>query len=312
MEVGWLFLAGLPAFLYALTNHIDKHLLEKHFKCDDGVATLVLISALVSVVALPAILFFGTTEVIPENQTHLLVFVFLGFLHVALLWFYLLALSEEDTVTIIVFYSILPVLGLIFANLFLGEVLLPMQLIAMAIIIVAVLIISVERNGEKKGFRIRWRSAVLMCLASLCWALGDTVFKAVAIEENVWRTLFWEHVVMFSIGALMFAFGPKLRKQLGFILRENSTRIISINMTNEVLYIVANVMSAFPLMLVQVAAVHLVQASQPIWVFLIALFLMYTGMANERFTREQLVQKSVATTLAVAGMFLLELYTPSA
>ncbi len=48
----WLILAGLPSFMYALTNHIDKHLLEGHFKVNGGVLALVLISAFVSIVEL--------------------------------------------------------------------------------------------------------------------------------------------------------------------------------------------------------------------------------------------------------------------
>ena len=62
--------------------------------------------------------------------------------------------------------------------------------------------------------------------------------------------------------------------------------------------------------MVQVAAVHLVQAFQPVWVFLIALVLMYLG-ARESFTRFQLVQKSAATAIAVYGMYLLAVYTPA-
>lgn len=305
----WLSMAVIPSMLYAMCNHIDKHLLEEHFEGNLGVPALVLISALVSVVAIPFILWGSPTSVIPDDLTHIFVFMVVGFLHTALLWFYLLALNEEDTTTIIIFYSVLPILGMLSSNIILGETLLPMQLVAMAVIIFGILIVSFEKGED--GYRFKFKAAGLMVVASLCWALGDVVFKFVAIEENIWRALFWEHLILFFVGVVMFSFAPNIRKQLGQIMKNNSRRIISINLANEVLYIVANVMSAFPLMMVQVAAVHLVQSFQPVWVFLIALFLWWKGTSSEVMGRWQIVQKSIATVIAVYGMYLLAIYTPS-
>jgi len=53
--MNWFVIALIGPFLYAITNHIDKILLEKFFK-DGGVGTLILFSSLLSVVALPVVL----------------------------------------------------------------------------------------------------------------------------------------------------------------------------------------------------------------------------------------------------------------
>ena len=306
----WLILAGVPSLFYAICNHIDKHLLEKHFIGNIGVLTLLFVSALVSVVALPFLWVLSPTALIPDDWSHIGIFALVGGLHTALLWFYLTALNEEDTTTIIIFYSVLPVIGLWSANLFLGEVLLPMQLVAMAVIIVGVLVVSFEKD-ENNNHRFKWRAAFLMFMASLCWALGDVAFKYVALEENVWRSLFWEHLILFVVGMVMYFVIPNIRIQLAEAMAQNSKKILAFNLTSEVLYIAANVISAFPLVMVQVAAVHLVQAFQPVWVFLIALCLWSFGMSSERFTKGQLTQKALATAIAVYGMYLLATSTPA-
>lgn len=304
----WILLAGVPSLLYAIGNHIDKHLLEKHFKMQEGCTILLVISALVSVIALPFLYYWKPNSIFPDNLLHIPILVFMGLLYAALLWFYFRALNEEDTTTIVIFYSFLPILGLVMSGIFLGESLLPMQYVAMSVIILGIFIVAFEKDPET-GFRLKTKAASLMFCASMCWALGDVTFKGLALVDDIWLVLFWEHLVLFTLGVCILLASKNLRNQIKFVLKENSTKIITINFVNEVLYIVANVVSAFPLLMVQVAAVHLVQAFQPVWVFLIALVLMYFG-ARENFTKEQLLQKSAATAIAVYGMYLLAISTP--
>lgn len=306
----WLVMSGTPSLLYAVCNHIDKLLLEEYFEGELGVLTLLFVSSLVSVIALPFLWYLSPTSMIPEDWTHIPIFVLVGLLHVALLWFYLTALKGEETTTIVVVYSVLPILGLLTSNFFLGEMLLPMQLVAMVVIIVGVLIVSFEKNGEE-GYNFKIKVIFLMSMASLCWALGDVAFKIVALEENVWRSLFWEHITLTVVGALMYFFVPKIRIQLRQAMKLNSKKILALNMTSEVLYIIANVVSAFPLMMVQIATVHLVQAFQPVWVFLIALGLYSLGVKKVKFTLGQIIQKGTATVIVVYGMYLLVVHTPT-
>lgn len=305
----WIVLAGLPSLLYAISNHIDKHLLETHFSNRLGPISLLVVSALISVVALPFIWIWSPTSLAPEIWSHLFLFALVGLLHTALLWCYLTALSLEDTTTIVIFYAMLPILGLAASNLLLGESLLPMQVVAMFVTILAILLISVERTGDT--LRVKTRAAALMFGASLCWALGDVAFKFVALEESLHRALFWEHLILFCVGCIVLLIAPTVRQDLVSVTKQNTVKILSINLTSECLYILGNVVSAIPLLLVQVAAVHLVQTLQPVWVFLIGVLLWKVGYAEERMTMAQLLQKSIATLMAVAGMFLLTFYTPS-
>src|SRR3989338_5886220 len=157
--MSWFFLALIGPFLYAMTNHIDKVLLEKYFK-EGGVGTLILVSSLVSVFALPFI-FWADPTVLSVSGTGIFVLAVVGVLDILVLWFYLLALKDEEPSIAIVFYQLVPVFGLILGYFILGEVLTQAQLIAMAIIILGTTIISFEVDVENK-FKLRRQTIVYM------------------------------------------------------------------------------------------------------------------------------------------------------
>ena len=80
----WFFIALIGPFLYALSNHIDKILLEKYFK-EGGVGTLILFSSLLSVMVLPFI-FLADRTVFNINGISILILAIEGILNVMVLW----------------------------------------------------------------------------------------------------------------------------------------------------------------------------------------------------------------------------------
>ena len=235
--MSWFFLTLIGPFLYALTNHIDKILLEKYFK-ESGVGTLMLFSSLLSALALP-FLFLADPMALSVGSISILVLAVVGILNILVLWFYLLALRDEEASVVIVFYQLVPVFGLGLGYFILGETLTQMQLIAMAIIILGTTIISFEIDVEN-NFKLRRQPIVHMLAASFCWALGSVIFKAVALEENVWRSLFWEYLMLTLVGIGIFIFARSYRTHFLSAIRNNSKAVISLNFANEVLYMLGN------------------------------------------------------------------------
>src|SRR5690606_34620198 len=161
---------------------------------ESGVEVLILYSSLLSVLALP-ILWWLDNGVLEVDIKSIAVLCGVAALNLTLLWAYLKALSEDETTVVIIFYQLVPVLGAILGYFILGETLSARQLLGMFIIIVGTSVISFEMD-EKKSFRWRKHTLGYMLLACLCWALETTLFKDVALEENVIRSLFWEHLVL--------------------------------------------------------------------------------------------------------------------
>lgn len=302
--MSWFFITLIAPFLYALTNHIDKILLEKYFK-EGGVGTLMLFSSLLSAFALPFI-FLADSLVLRVSGMNILVLAVVGILNILVLWCYFLALKDEEASIVIVFYQLVPVFGLVLGYFILNETLTQMQLIAMAIIIFGTTIISFEIDVEN-NFKLRRQTVIYMLAASFFWALSSVVFKAVALEENVWRSLFWEHLMLALVGICLFVFVRSYRIQFLSAIRNNSKAIMSLNVANEALYMLGNFIFSFSYLLASISLVLLMNSFQPIFVLAIGIFLtiFFPKVSVENIHAKHLWQKIMAICITGIGTYLL-------
>lgn len=300
----WFLIALVGPLLYALTNFIDKILLEKYFK-NGGVGTLVLISSIVSVIALPFI-FIADNSVFNVGYLQMFILIIVGVLNVLVIWCYLLALRDEEASIVVVFYQLVPVFGAILGYFILGEVLTQKNILAMAIIILGTTIISFEIDSENK-FKLRRQTIPLMLIAAIAWSTESVLFKAVALEENIWRSLFWEHLVMFVVGILILIFVSSYRKQFFLALKTNSKGVMSLNLLNEILYMAGNITVAFAYLLAPIGLVLLAESFQPIFVFIlgIILTLLIPKLIFEKIYLKNVIQKVLAIIVTGIGTYLL-------
>jgi drug/metabolite transporter (DMT)-like permease len=290
--------------LYALTNHIDKHLLEKQFK-SGGVGTIMLFSSFLAFFALP-LLFWIDPAVFAVKPLYIAVLFITGILNTLVLLFYLKALNDEEASIVIVFYQLVPVFGLILGYLILGETITRLQFIAMAIILLGATIISFEIDIENR-FKLRRQTIALMLAASFCWALGSVIFKAVALKEDVWRSMFWEYLTLAIAGVFMFTFIRSYRTNFLNALKHNTRRIVSINIMNEVFYMGGNVIFAYSYMLAPISLVLVVDSFQPLFVLAIGIFLtvFFPRITVEKIQAKHLWQKFFAVCITGIGTYLL-------
>jgi drug/metabolite transporter (DMT)-like permease len=300
----WFLLALVGPIMYALTNHIDKILLEKYFK-EGGAGTLILFSSLLSALALPFI-FWADTTVFDLDIISIIALAVVGILNILVLWFYLLALSDEEASITVVFYQLVPVFGLVLGYFVLGEILTQIQIIAMAIIILGTTIISFEIDAENK-FKLRKKTIILMSAAAFFWALESVIFKAIALEENVIRSLFWEHLMMVVIGILIFLFIKNYRNHFISAIKNNSKIILSLNFANETIYMIGNIVFSFAYLLAPIALVLLAESFQPIFVFAIGIFLtiFFPKLTAEKIEAKHIWQKIIAILITGIGTYLL-------
>ncbi|MFA5840897.1 MAG: DMT family transporter [Candidatus Paceibacterota bacterium] len=300
----WFFIALIGPFLYALTNHIDKVLLEKYFK-EGGVGTLILFSSLLSAMALPFI-FLANKTLFDINGMSILVLAVVGILNVLVLWCWLLALKTEEASVAVVFYQLVPVFGVILGYLVLGEVLTQLQLIAMATVILGTTIISFEIDAENK-FKLRRKTILPMTAASFFWALGSVLFKAVALEENLWRTIFWEHLMLVLVGLFIFVFMRSYRENFLFAIKNNSKTILVLNVANESLFMFGNIAYSIAYLLAPVGLVLLAESFQPIFVLAIGIFLtiFFPHISTEKIQAKHIWHKIIAICLTGIGTYLL-------
>ena len=300
----WFFIALIGPFMYAMTNHIDKILLDKYFK-RGGVGTILLFSSFIAALILP-ICFFADRAVFDVGGIQIVALAVVGILNVMVLWCYLLALKDEEASIVIVFYQLVPVFGYILSYFILGEVLTKIQLLAMAIIIFGTTIISFEIDEENK-FKLRKKTILPMLAASFFWALESVIFKAVALEENVWRSFFWENVALFFVGVIIFIFMRSYRTSFLSVIRNNSKVVLSFGVVNEFLYMLGNLAFAFAYMLAPVALVLLTDSFQSVFALIIGIFLtiFFPRISIEKIEARHIWPKIIAICLTGIGTYLL-------
>lgn len=301
-----IFLGALIApFLYAVCNHLDKHILSKHFKENEkGVGVLVLFSALLSCVTVP-VAFIIEPNVLNISLVSIATLLVVGIINVGLLWGYLKAMDEDEPTAVIIFYQLVPVVGLGLGYLLLGETISVVQSVAMVLIMVGAVVMTFAQD-EDGQITMKLRTIGFMLLASFGWAAESVLFKWVALEENVWHSLFWEGSSETLIGVVLFMLIPSWRTQFLSIIRGKKPKVIGLNVTNEVVYNIGNMAAYFMVVLIPVSLNLLMNSFQPIFVFIIgvALSRFLSNHATESAT-DRWKQKLIAIVLTGAGAYLI-------
>ena len=300
----WFLIALIGPALYALTNHIDKILLEKYFK-EGGVGTLLLFSSLLSILALPVI-YSIEPDVLNVSTLNMLFLLVIGVLDLLVLFCYFMALKDDEASIVVVFYQLVPVFGLLLGYLILDEVLTQMQLIAMGIIILGTTIISFDVD-EENNFKLRKATIGYMLAAGIFWALEATMFKMVALEENVLESLFWNSVVLILLGIILFVFVKTYRTHFIHVLKNNTAKIINLNVLNEVLYMFGNAALAFAALMAPIALILLMESFQSFFVLVIGIIItiFFPKISQEDIHIRSVVQKLFAIIITGIGTYVL-------
>lgn len=300
----WTLLVIIGPLLYAFANQIDKVLLTKYFK-SGGVGTLMLFSSLLSIIPIP-FFYYADPTVFHVDTFSIFVLAIVGFLNIAILWLYFLAMQEDEASIVVVFYQLVPVIGYILGYFILGETLTHTQLIAMAIIIFGATVISFDLDAKNK-FKMRGKTVLYMSGASFFWALSSVIFKAVAMEENVLRSLFWEHVTLTLFGICLFVFGHTYRNHFLSAIKENSKGIICLNFLNESIYIIGTIVFSFAYTMAPVALTLLANSFQAFFVLAIGFVstLFLPNIIKENIETRFVWQKITAICITGIGTYIL-------
>lgn len=263
--------ALLAPLAYAVCNHIDKILLERYFK-QGGVEVLMVFSALLSIIAMFVCYLIEPTvfQMAPEQIKWAMI---VGLIDALLLWAYLKAMFQDNPAVVIVFYQLVPVIGLIMSRFWLGETITYVQFFGMALVIIGATIMSFLIDGDGK-LRFRKMTVIYMTIASTCWAAESTIFKGVALETNVYQAFFWEHVALVLVGIVLMGI-PFYRRSFLKAIKVNSGPILGANVVNEVLYQTGNLVAALVVVLIPVSLTLMMNSFQPLFVLILA-FVMLT------------------------------------
>jgi uncharacterized membrane protein len=305
--MNWLFASLLAPLFWSVSNHIDKFLLDKHFK-GIGKEALILYSTLFGIVVFPVAYLFDH-NIFSIGFISIIILIIGGCLGSLAIYFYLFALEEEETSIVVPFMQITPIFGFILGFFLLKEVLSFGQIIGSIIVVLGAFILSLEIS-ELEKIKFKKRIAWLMVLSSFAFALYEILFKFVAIEGGFWVATFWEYVGLFAFGLFIFLSSRKHRTDFLFLIKRHNWKLFSTNITSESITIIGNMFANFALLLAPAALVMTVAGYQPIFVLLgsIILTVMFPKIVKENISFKHLLHKTLAILVVFLGTFVMYNY----
>ena len=302
--MNWIAIALLPPLFSALANHVDKILVDKYIR-SRGVGGLVIFSALFSVVTLPIIWTIEPTVVNIGWSTGVLL-ALNDFLAIAAILCYFYALTYDEATLVVPYYQTIPIFAFILGYVFLGETLTSQQLFAGGLILLGALVLSFNIGARVS---LRLRVALLMITASLLFAINGVFFKIIAEDAGFWVGTFWGFVGKVIAGILLLLFVRSYRRDFIYLLNGNTAKILLFVIVSESLFILAESITQYALLLAPVALVLLLNAFQPFFVFIIGIILTFTlpRLVHESTNTLALVHKIIAIALLFYGTILISI-----
>ncbi len=302
--MNWFLIALINPVAHALVNHFDKYLISRYVK-GGSVGTLILFSALFSVVMLPIIWVIHPGVLSAVTVLQALVLMINGGILVTAIIFYLYALSSDEASFVAPLFQLVPVFGFMLGYFILGEVLHGNQIIAGLLIIAGSTILTLEFTDGKR--KIKARLALLMLGSSLFYAINAVIFKSIAINQGFVDSLFWDMAGKFLFGIILFFAIKSYRRQFIDMIKAKPFTVIGLNALNEVIALVGEVALVFAVLYAPVALVQSVAGLQPMFVFLIGLVLtlFLPKLGQESLHAKVVVQKIIGIVVITVGVYFL-------
>lgn len=301
----WFYLSLVAPIVWTIVNHFDKYLLSRVFK-NNGTGALFIFSGLFSIFVTISIILFFDSSVLSLPLRDILILLVTGSLNGFAFYLYLYVLNTEETSIVVPLLQLTPVFTYLLGYIVLGEVLTSQQLIASLIVLCGVLLISIDLDIDNK-VGIKHSALGLVALASLLFALHDVLFKFIAVKDSFINSTFWQYLGVTCVAVCTFIFSKKYRDQFLQMVRLNNFKIISLNISSEILYITGNLFSNFATLFAPVVLVSVVGSYQPLFVFTVGILLtvFLPKIADEKITIRHLLQKLVSIIIIIIGTYLL-------
>lgn len=190
--MNWVLLSMVAALFWALSNFVDKYVLDKHSK---GIYDFLFFSTITSWFLFAGIFFFIG---MPELTGYSWIPVFTGALLAYSYGFYGKALEQGDTSSLVILFKLIPVMTVILAFIFLGQALSSNELLGFIVVLIGATIVSLEKS---RSFVIKGFGMIL--IAILLWSVM-TLF----VDYGLTKMSFWDYLLLDTLGSALA--GPTL------------------------------------------------------------------------------------------------------
>ncbi len=301
----WFLIALVGPILWAVVNHIDKYLLSDNSE-GSNIGALMIFSSLQCGILILPILYLINHDVFSVSLQNIIFLMIIGVLSIFAILPYMYALDEEEASIVIPLFQLIPIWGYFFSFFLLGETLNWVQTVGCLLIIFGSIVITIEEDLDEK-IKFKKRIIWLMLISTVLFAIYETLFKFVAVDYGFVISSFWEYVGVLIMGIIFYIFIKNYRESFLSMLKLKGVKIASLNTVGESLNIIGSLATNFALIIAPVALVLTVSGIQPLFVFLIGIFLtaFFPKIYTEKLSKKHIVQKIISILVIIVGSILI-------
>lgn len=295
-------LAVLASFLWSITNHTDRFLVNGVDRAASSIKTLMVFSTLIAgIMAATIWLCFNGWQIPSINwPAFTLIFGSAG-CYVVASYLYFRALDGNETSRIVVLYQLIPMFSYVLGLIFLHETLNLRQIGGSLIILVAAVIISI--NFRQKAKTNQRQALLFMLLSCLAFALYYLLFDLAREQSSYDSCAFWYQIGMVIFG-LGFIIVPSFRNNFTQAIRRNGKIYVPLNLMNELLNSAAVLMSNYAVIALPLALANVMNGLQPAFTFILGVIGMklMPKYFEEDLSRPAVIQKLGCIVLIGIGL----------
>jgi drug/metabolite transporter (DMT)-like permease len=206
-------------------------------------------------------------------------------------------------------FQLIPVFMLFLSPIFLsGQDITPVQLLGGGIITLAAILITYEPT-KKKFDKNKLITLTLMSVVSILYALWFILERYVNQNHDFNQTTFWSNLTLFFVGIIIFVSISSYRNSFQKMLKTNGTKVIGLNLINELLNSFGSVLSTFAGTTASVALVSFTtQGVQPFAVMIMGILLtkFLPKTEKENITRKIIIRRTATIILCLIGLACIE------
>lgn len=292
------------SFLWGITNHIDKFMISDIDESGSSVKTLLVFSTLVAGIILSPVWLIASKFSIGISNISLLCVLLSSFVYILATYFYFKALEKNDASIVVVMFQLIPVFSYVLALIFFKEKLVLQQIIGSILIILSAVLISFD--FEERNNKSKWLALILMALSSLLYATYFFLFDIGIRNSSYNSCAFWLQIGFLIQGIILICF-KNYRSTFIKAIKNNGQKYFSLNITNEVINLIANLLVNFANVTIPLALVNVLNGFQGAFVFILGVIgvKLLPKYFKENISKKIVVQKISCIIISIVGLIIM-------
>lgn len=292
------------SFLWGITNHIDKFMISGIDESGSNIKTLLVFSTLVAGIVLSPIWLIVSKFSVGISSISLICVLASSFFYILATYFYFKALEKNDASIVTVMFQLIPVFSYILALIFFKENLALQQIIGSIVIIFSAVLISFD--FEERNNKSKWLALILMTLSSLFYATYFFLFDIGIRNSSYNSCAFWFQIGFLILGIMLICI-KSYRTIFIKAINNNGKKYFSLNITNEVINLIANLLVNFANVTIPLALVNVLNGFQGTFVFILGAIgvKLLPKYFKENLSKKIVIQKISCIILSIIGLIIM-------